>query len=66
MIVEVVLIVVYRNAAGATPKETVSDRESIFFPNHKLSCLLVFRATQPSTESNMSANIMNIAAISKL
>lgn len=61
----VVLIVEYRNTAGATPNDTASDRESIFFPKSNASFLFIFLATQPSTESNMIANIMNNAASSK-
>jgi hypothetical protein len=61
----VVLMQLYRNIAGATPNEMASDRESIFFPNPKSSCLFVLRATQPSIESNMIAMIIRIAASSK-
>ena len=66
IIVGVVLIVEYTNTAGATPKDTTSDKESIFFPNPNESSLLAFLATQPSTESNMIANIINNADNSKL
>lgn len=62
MVINVVLIVEYTNAAGATPKDTASDNESIFFPNPNESFLSSLRATQPSTESNMIANIINRAA----
>ncbi len=62
MVINVVLIVEYRNTAGATPKDTASDKESIFFPNPNESFLSSLRATQPSTESNMIANIINRAA----
>ena len=54
------------NTAGATPNETISDSESIFFPKPKVSFLPVFRATQPSIESNMMAIIIRIAASSRL
>ena len=53
----------YRNVAGATPNETISDSESIFFPKPNSSCLFNLRATQPSVESNMIAMIIKIAAI---
>ncbi len=62
----VVLMQEYMNTAGATPNETISDSESIFFPKPILSCLLIFRATQPSVESNMIAIIIKIAESSKL
>ena len=62
----VVLMQLYINTAGAIPNETMSDRESMFFPNPRSSCLFVFRATQPSIESNMIAIIIRIAASSKL
>ncbi len=62
----VVLMQVKINIAGAAPNEITSESESIFFPKPKLSCLFVFRATQPSTESNMIAIIIRIAASSKL
>lgn len=61
-----VLIVEYTNTAGAAPKDMASDNESIFFPNPNESSLFTFRATQPSTESNMIANIIKRAANSKL
>ena len=59
-------MLLYRNIAGATPNEMTSDRESMFFPNPQSSCLFVFRATQPSIESNMIAIIIRIADSSKL
>ena len=62
----VVLMQLYRNTAGATPNETMSDKESMFFPNPKSSCLFVFLATQPSHESNMIATIIRTGASSKL
>ena len=63
MVIDVVLIVEYRKTAGATPNDTASDNESIFFPNPNESFLSSLRATQPSTESNMIASIIRIAAI---
>ena len=50
------------NTAGAAPNDMQSDSESMFFPKPKSSCLFVFRATQPSTESNMIAIIISMAA----
>lgn len=52
----------YKKTAGATPKDTMSDKESIFFPNSYLSTLLLFLATHPSVESNIKDNIIKIAA----
>lgn len=59
-------VMIYRNIAGATPKDIMSDSESIFLPNPYSSFLLVFRATHPSIESNINENIINIAARRKL
>ena len=61
----VVLMQLWINIAGATPNETISDNESIFLPKPNSSCLLVFRATQPSAESNIIAIIIRTAASSK-
>ena len=40
----------------------MSDNESMFFPKPYLSFLFVFRATQPSVESNTIAKIIKNAA----
>ena len=56
----------YRNIAGAIPKDTMSDSESMFFPNPYSSFLFIFLAIQPSLESNMIAIIIKIADRLKL
>ncbi len=52
----------YRNTAGATPKDTTSESESMFFPNSNSSILLVLREIHPSIESKSSENIIKILA----
>jgi hypothetical protein len=51
----------YKSIPGATPKDTRSDKESIFLPNPYSSVLPTLLATQPSTESKMIAKIIAIA-----
>ena len=60
---EFIKVCEYKKTAGATPNETMSDRESIFLPNSYTSILLVFRATHPSTESKSNDRIIKIAAM---
>ncbi|MOA45572.1 hypothetical protein D3C78_1679790 [compost metagenome] len=47
--------------AGATPKATMSDRESYSAP--KALCVLVRRATRPSSPSRTMATKMAMAAL---
>ena len=49
------------NIAGATPKDTISDKESMCIPNPHSSSLFIFLATHPSTESKITAININLA-----
>ena len=44
---------------GATPKDTISAKESIFLPKPNLSSRLSFLETHPSTESKTTATSMH-------
>ena len=50
---------------GATPKDTISAKESIFLPKPNLSSRSSFLETHPSTESKTTATSMHNDAYDK-
>ena len=47
----------YSSMAGANPKDTASDNESMFFPKSESFAWFSFLATHPSVQSNIMASI---------